>query len=101
MLISVAFVASKVHVIYRKQYCVVLGHHSLNSLTARLVSRSRLNPVDPTLPPVHNMRMVCLKKEFSDAEEALHEARVVLEALEERNGTAAVLYSAMVKLEMK
>ncbi|CAM9576979.1 unnamed protein product [Ectocarpus sp. 6 AP-2014] len=54
----------------------------MDSLTARLTSRSGLNPVDPTLPPVHNVRMVYLKEPYGEAEEALHEARVALTVFE-------------------
>jgi len=73
----------------------------MDSLTARIMSRSGLNPVDPTLPPVHNMRMVYLKEPFGDAEVALHDARVALENLENGTGNAEDLYLAMMKLEVK
>lgn len=73
----------------------------MDSLTARIMSRSGLNPVDPTLPPVHNMRMVYLKEPFGDAEEALHDARVALENLENGTGRAKDLYMAMIELELK
>ncbi|CAM9115678.1 unnamed protein product [Ectocarpus sp. 8 AP-2014] len=71
----------------------------MDSLTKRLMSRSGLNPVDPTLPPVHNMRMVYLKEEFGDAEEALHEARLALESVQ-AGGLTDPLYAAMAKLEV-
>ncbi|CAM9767329.1 unnamed protein product [Ectocarpus sp. 12 AP-2014] len=78
-----------------------MQNNTMDSLTARIMSRSGLNPVDPTLPPVHNMRMVYLKEPFGDAEEALHDARVALEDLENGSGTARDVYTAMMKLEMK
>ena len=84
----------------------------MDSLTARLMSRSGLNPVDPTLPPVHNMRVVYLNEKFGDAEEALHDARLALEALETVQKTkpydqtkvdtaADKVYDAMAKLAVK
>lgn len=74
----------------------------MDALTKRLMSRSGLNPADPTLPPVHNMRMVYLKEEFGDAEEALHEAHLALETVEAGgpNANTAPLYAAMAKLEV-
>lgn len=73
----------------------------MDSLTARLMSRSGLSPADPTLPPVQNMRVVNLKEEFGAAEIALHEARVALKNLEDSSGTEAALYTAMAKLEVR
>ncbi|AAK14444.1 unnamed protein product [Ectocarpus sp. 4 AP-2014] len=84
----------------------------MDSLTARLMSRAGLNPVDPKLPPVHNMRMVYLKEQFGAAEEALHDARLALEDLRDVQETkpydqtkvdaaANLLYDAMAKLAVK
>ncbi|CAN0572863.1 unnamed protein product [Ectocarpus sp. 12 AP-2014] len=84
----------------------------MDSLTARLMSRAGLNPVDPTLPPVHNLRMVYLKEEFGAAEEALYDARLALEDLQvfqkatpynqtDVDAAAELLYDAMAKLAVK
>lgn len=58
-----------------------------NSLTARLMSRSGLNPIDPTLPPVHNMRLITLSADMTPAEKHLHAARKALSQLEEARAT--------------
>lgn len=66
-----------------------MNSQGIDSLTKRLMSRSGLNPVDPTLPPVHNLRMVHLDEKL-DVE--LHEARGALHALEQSQ--KAPLYAA-------
>lgn len=73
----------------------------MDSLTARLMSRSGLNPVDPTLPPVHNMRIITLNPDMTDAEKNLHAARKALRTLEGANTDAnkQALYRAMAALE--
>lgn len=74
----------------------------MDSLTARIMSRSGLSPVDPTLPPVHNVRMVYLKEPYGKAEQDLHEARVALQAFETSGGAEKdkdKLYKAMANLE--
>ncbi|CAM9115521.1 unnamed protein product [Ectocarpus sp. 8 AP-2014] len=75
--------------------------NSTNSLTARLMSRSGLNPIDPTLPPVHNMRIITLNPDMTDAEKYLHAARKALRTLEGANTDAnrKALYTAMSALE--
>ena len=62
-----------------------------------------LNPSNPLLPPVHNVRMIYLKEPFGDAEKDLHAARVALKALETTNdpATRKTLYRAMAKLQGK
>lgn len=72
----------------------------MDSLTKRLLSTSGLNPTDPLLPPVQNLRMVYLKEPFGDAEIALHEARLALESVN-AGGSPTPLYAAMAKLEVK
>ena len=95
----------------------------MDTLTARLMARSGLsnaarpparstpmvkagiglNPSNPLLPPVHNVRMIYLKEPFGDAEKDLHAARVALKALETTNdpATRKALYKAMAKLQGK
>lgn len=83
----------------------------MDSLTKRLMSRSGLNPVDPTLPPVNNMRMVYLDEKYDGAEQALHEARVALDKLEKAqkipnnqsnvDNAAGIVYDKMAALEVK
>lgn len=73
----------------------------MDPLTKKLIFRSGLNPTNPLLPPIHNVRMVILQKGLTQAAKDLHDARLALEALENNstptNRTA--LYSAMDKLE--
>lgn len=80
----------------------------MDSLTARLLSRSGLNRRDPMVPPTQNMRMVVLKEKYGKAEILLHNARVALQTLRDAQEskipsrvTAATsrLYAAMGKLE--
>ena len=84
----------------------------MDSLTARLLSRTGLNPVKPTFPPIHNMRVVHLKKDLTDAEKFLHEARKALDQLQQAQKIHAsnpnhqniksaklFLYDAMQKLQ--
>lgn len=81
----------------------------MDSLTARLMSRSGLNRADPTVPPTQNMRMVTLKEKYGPAEQALHDARSALEALQfaQINSPGTVeqlkrdMYQAMEQLEGK
>lgn len=54
----------------------------MDSLTSRFLSRTGLNPANPTLPPVHNMRMVYLREPLTEAEKDLHIARKAHKALE-------------------
>lgn len=82
---------------------------NMDSLTSRLMSRSGLNAANPTLPPVHNMRVVHLKEPFEEAEIHLHDARVALRDLgiaqdaqkpqSEIDTAAQALYTAMEKLQ--
>ena len=83
---------------------------NMDSLTARLLSRTGLNPIKPTLPPIHNMQVVHLKKDLTKAEKNLHEARLALDQLQEdlktNSPTAQIiqrrqnaLYDAMHKLQ--
>lgn len=79
----------------------------MDSLTARLMSRSGLNRADPTVPPTQNVRMVTLKEKYGPAEQALHDARAALEALRyaQKNSPGTVnrvkweLYEAMEELQ--
>lgn len=95
----------------------------MNSLTARLMSRSGLStstpnrlpvhstpritstmgldPSNPLLPPVHNLRMVYLKEPLTNAEKDLHEARKALRVLETTYDDAnkKALNKAMAKLQ--
>ena len=80
----------------------------MDSLTARLMSRSGLNRADPTVPPTQNVRMVTLKEKYGPAEKALHDARAALEALRyaQKNSPDTVvnqvkweLYEAMEELQ--
>jgi len=84
----------------------------MDSLTKRLMATSGLRPGNPTLPPIQGVRMVYLDEPMTGAENALHEARLALEAyktLEKKDpkDTDAIkkaqdgLYEAMGNLEAK
>lgn len=81
----------------------------MDSLTARLLSRSGINRRDPTVPPTQNMRMVVLKEKYGKAEIELNKARRALADLQHVQKTdprndlrieqaATVLYRAMERL---
>ena len=60
-----------------------------------------LDPSNPLLPPVHNLRMIYLKEPLTKAEKDLHAARVALKTLETDNtpDKRKILYKAMAKLQ--
>ena len=60
-----------------------------------------LDPSNPLLPPVHNLRMIYLKEPLTPAEKHLHAARVALRELKKTNNppNRTKLYEAMAKLQ--
>ena len=60
-----------------------------------------LDPSNPLLPPVHNLRMIYLKEPLTPAEKHLHAARVALRELKKTNNPTnrTNLYEAMAKLQ--
>lgn len=75
----------------------------MDPLTQRLWLRSGLNHAHPLLPPVHNVRVVHLREELTEADIDLHNARVALEKLEAAGpgGDTSDLYTAMWKLQKR
>jgi hypothetical protein len=73
----------------------------MDPLTQRFWVRSGLNHAHPLLPPVHNVRVVHLREELTDADIDLHNARVALKKLEAAGpgGDTSELYTAMWKLQ--
>ncbi len=55
----------------------------MDTLTRRLMASAGIDPTAPLLPPVHNIRMVRLKEELSDADILLHNARIAVKDLED------------------
>ncbi|CAM9810119.1 unnamed protein product, partial [Ectocarpus sp. 8 AP-2014] len=72
-------------------------------LTKNIWSQIGVNPADALLPPVHNLGMIILREELTEAESDLHAARVALKTLEEAgaSGDTRDLYTAMWKLQKK
>ncbi|AAK14431.1 unnamed protein product [Ectocarpus sp. 4 AP-2014] len=72
-------------------------------LTKNIWSQIGINPANTLLPPVHNVGMIILREELTDAENDLHAARVALKTLEEAgaSGDTSDLYTAMWKLQKK
>ena len=60
-----------------------------------------LDPSNPLLPPVHNLRMIYLKEPLTPAEKKLHAARVALRELKKTNNppNRTKLYTAMAELQ--
>jgi hypothetical protein len=84
----------------------------MDSLTKRLMSTSGINKAKPLLPPVEGLRVVHLDEPFSDADVALHVARLALKGLEiaqraKPPSQTAIeqarndVYDTMAKLEVK
>ena len=72
-------------------------------LTKNIWSQIGVNPADALLPPVHNLGVIILREELTEAESDLHAARVALKTLEEAgaSGDTSDLYTAMWKLQKK
>lgn len=77
--------------------------YTMDPLTQRLWLRTGLNHAHPLLPPVHNVRVVHLREELTEADIDLHNARVALKKLEAAGpgGDTSELYTAMRKLQEK
>lgn len=72
-------------------------------LTKNIWSQVGSNPANALLPPVHNLGVIILREELTDAESDLHAARVALKTLEEAgaSGVTSDLYTAMWKLQKR
>ncbi|CAN0557739.1 unnamed protein product [Ectocarpus sp. 12 AP-2014] len=71
--------------------------------TKNVWSQIGINPANALLPPLHNLGVIILREELTDAESDLHAARVALKTLEEAgaSGDTSDLYTAMWKLQKR
>lgn len=71
----------------------------MHPLTKDVWSQIGINPANALLPPMHNLGVIFLREELTEAESDLHAARVALKKLEAAGpgGDTSDLYTAMWK----